>query len=326
VVRSAYTQRTTPMSIGLAATLMAATSLVGCDEGRTPEHAPPSSFDRSTAGADPLRVYTVSYPLAYFAERLGGVSVDVRFPAPKGVDPADWSPEPAIVAGYQSADLVLLNGAGYARWTQRATLPRSALVDTSAAFADSYIEGDSAVTHTHGPGGEHSHAELAFTTWLDPRLAVEQARAVEEALSARRPWAAADIDERMTELRRDLESIDTRLSSLSEQLRHAGGVYSHPVYQYLDRRYALGGRALHWEPREDPGSQEWAAFEHALEARPATVMLWEGEPITDTRQRLRQLDVTSVVFPTLANAPAGADYIDDMNAAVDRLAAAIGAR
>ena len=45
----------------------------------------------------------------------------------------------------------------------------------SAGFADRYIEGET-YTHSHGPGGDHEHGELAFTTWLDPTLAVEQAR------------------------------------------------------------------------------------------------------------------------------------------------------
>ena len=130
----------------------------------------------------------------------------------------------------------------------------------------------------------------------------------------------------MAALRRDLESIDGRLSSLSAQLRRVGIRYSHPVYQYLDRRYALAGRTVHWEPDEDPGSDEWAAFERDLKTVPAAVMLWEGPPLAETRERLGRLGVESVVFATLSNPAAGADYIADMNAAIDRLAATIGSR
>ena len=35
-----------------------------------------------------LTVYTVNYPLAYFAERVGGKHIQVVFPAPSDVDPA----------------------------------------------------------------------------------------------------------------------------------------------------------------------------------------------------------------------------------------------
>ena len=43
-------------------------------------------------GEDKLRIYTVNYPLAYFAERIGGDLAQVTFPAPPDVDPAFWMP------------------------------------------------------------------------------------------------------------------------------------------------------------------------------------------------------------------------------------------
>ena len=42
--------------------------------------------------ADTLVIYTVNYPLAFFAERIGGDLVEVVFPAPVDEDPAFWSP------------------------------------------------------------------------------------------------------------------------------------------------------------------------------------------------------------------------------------------
>ena len=44
-------------------------------------------------------------------------------------------------------------------------------------------------THSHGLEGEHEHSGTAFTTWLDPTLAAEQASAIKEALAARWPQA-----------------------------------------------------------------------------------------------------------------------------------------
>ena len=70
-------------------------------------------------------VYAVNYPLQYFARRIGLGAVDVRFPAPANVDPAFWVPEPATIVAFQDADLILLNGAGYARWIEHASLPSS---------------------------------------------------------------------------------------------------------------------------------------------------------------------------------------------------------
>jgi zinc transport system substrate-binding protein len=86
-----------------------------------------------------LIVITVNYPLAYFAERILGDAGRVSFPAPADIDPAYWSPEPAVISEYQQADLIILNGAGYAGWVANATLPSSRLVDTTAAVSDRLI-------------------------------------------------------------------------------------------------------------------------------------------------------------------------------------------
>ena len=107
----------------------------------------------------------MNYPLQYFAERIGGEHVEVSFPAPPDGDPAYWNPDPDSVAAYQQADLILLNGASYAKWVAIVTLPTSKLVDTSKGFRDRYIIIEGAVVHSHGPEGEHSHGETAFTTW-----------------------------------------------------------------------------------------------------------------------------------------------------------------
>jgi len=71
-----------------------------------------------TASADEkLSVYAVNYPLAYFAERIGGSSVNVVLPVPADIDPAFWEPDASVIAEFQQADLILLNGAGYANWS-----------------------------------------------------------------------------------------------------------------------------------------------------------------------------------------------------------------
>jgi zinc transport system substrate-binding protein len=72
-------------------------------------------FQLSSA-AGPLKIYAVNYPLKYFAERIGGMHVKVYFPAPADVDPVYWTPDITSIAANQKADLILLNGAGYAKW------------------------------------------------------------------------------------------------------------------------------------------------------------------------------------------------------------------
>jgi zinc transport system substrate-binding protein len=144
----------------------------------------------------------------------------VVFPVPPDRDPAFWRPPIAVIAEYQAADLMLLNGADYAAWTQKASLPRAELVDTSRAFADQLIVTENAITHSHRPEGEHSHAATASITWLDFRQATQQARAIADALKRRLPERAAALEAGMATLEADLLALD-RQGSRSERRRPA---------------------------------------------------------------------------------------------------------
>ncbi len=259
-------------------------------------------------------IYTVNYPLQVFAAAIGGDNIVAEFPAPADVDPAYWQPDTDTLLAYQRADLIALNGAGYAKWVSRAVLPRSRLVDTSAAFADRLIAGASQTTqHVHGPKGAHEHtSDYAFTTWLDLSLAREQAAALLEAMTRRWPEHADAMAERHG-------ALDQRLADLDAALEQATAVYagrpllaSHPVYQYLARRYRLDVESLHWEPGEDPSDDAWNAFDALYAAHPATLMLWEGEPTAGTRQRLAERGIAVVVVPTLGNRPAAGDFFDQL--------------
>ena len=267
----------------------------------------------------PLSVAVVNDPLAYFAQRIGGEHVEVIFPVPGDVDPALWSPDGETVAAYQDADLILLSGAGYAGWVQRASLPRAKLVDTSAAFADRLIPVESVVTHQHGPRGEHSHGGTAFTTWLDPTLAMLQARAIADALARARPEHGAAFGAGLSDLEADLRALDERLGAAARRLGAAPVVFSHPVYQYLERRYGLDGRSVHWEPDQPPDAKMWHELENLLEGHSAAVMIWEAEPLEATARRLEASGLRSVVFAPGGNTPPAGDWLTAMHDNAARL-------
>ena len=257
----------------------------------------------------PLTVAAVNYPLAYFAERIGGGLVEVVYPIPPEVDPAFWNPSAEGIAAFQEADLVLLNGADYAKWVPKATLAAGRLVDTSAAFADRYIMVEGAVSHAHGPGGEHAHAGVAFTTWLDFQQAIQQAAAVGEALAAHRPQLSGQFRENYAALEADLLKLDARLAALVPEGNEQPVVASHPVFQYLARRYGLDLMAVTWEPEEVPGQAQWSELEEILSSHPARWMIWEGEPAPESRTRLEALGVRSLVFDPCMNRREHGDFL-----------------
>jgi len=308
------------MAVAFAGTLAACGGSERADPS-TAENAP--TFPGATRATGEATVFTVNYPLAYFAQRIGGEHVTVHFPAPPDIDPAFWQPDGETVGAYQSADLVLLNGAGYAKWLDVVTLSASRLVDTSAPFRDRYLEVEGTVTHSHGPEGDHSHEGTAFTTWLDPQLAIEHAESITQAFSTRWPEHETDFREGLTLLEADLLALDSALVAATATADSRPIAASHPVYQYLANRYDLNLESVQWEPDRAPSGSQWNDFQRLLREHPATLMLWEGEPLGETAERLESLGVTVVVFDQSGNAPAEGDYLSVMRRNVESLAAAL---
>jgi len=274
----------------------------------------------SASAAEKLQIYTVNYPLSYFAERIGGDYVDVQFPVPAGVDPAFWMPDTATIAAYQQTELILLNGADYAQWVNKVSLPRRKLVNTSRSFGDDYITGREGVTHQHGPGGDHSHTGTAFTTWLDFSQAARQAEQVAVAMKKLRPAHAEVFAENYRRLQHDLLQLDARLHEITANNPELPLLASHPVYQYLARRYGLNLRAVMWEPETFPDAASWQEFKFLQEAHAAHWMLWEDEPLDRTRESLLNSGVNIVVFKPCMNPPAQGDFMTVMQANIEALA------
>ena len=267
----------------------------------------------SLRSAEPLMVYTVNYPLQYFTQRIAGDHARVVFPAPADVDPAFWMPDRKTIGDYQQADLVILNGAAYAGWVSKVSLPRLRQVDTSKVFKDSLIMVKDTVTHSHGPAGEHSHTGTAFTTWLDFYQAVQQAEAIAEALSRKQPEHKSEFEKDLAALRKDLMGLDLEIQRTVAKRPRQLLFASHPLYHYLARRYELHIEDLVWEPDVMPDDQQWQQLRLAQERFPADWMLWEKQPRPEIVQQLDSMGIGIAVFDPCANRPASGDFLSVMH-------------
>jgi zinc transport system substrate-binding protein len=261
----------------------------------------------------------VNYPLKYFAERVGGDHVIVKFPVPANVDPAFWIPDLANISAFQKADLIVLNGAGYAKWVNKVSLPRSKIVDPSKKFKDRYIFTKDVVTHSHGAEEKHAHEALAFTTWLDLTLAVRQAEAIAAAMGRKRPELRDRFQKNFEALAGDLKALDQDIQAIVSQKPSTPLIVSHPVYDYFARRYGMNIVSVHWEPDQVPGDAQWRALKAILKQHPAKWMIWEGEPARASVDGLKTLGVNSLVFDPCGNVPDQGDFISVMRRNVEDL-------
>jgi len=305
-----------------AVVMMAALAVMalGCSKKADPVPASDSKHP------DLFSIYTVNYPLSYFAERMAPADARVELPVPRGIDPAFWKPSADAVQDYQAASLILLNGAGYAGWTSYATLPQARIVVTADGCRDAYLRTQQGVQHQHGPEGAHAHTELAFTTWLDLRLAACQSGGIRDALIERMPTAKDDVSVEFKTLERDLLDLDERLRIVGKALGGQPLLASHPVYQYLADAYGLSIQSLHLEPDQALSDDDWKEVDVMLKQHRIAWMLWESSPLAATEAGLLERGVTAIVFDPAGQSPSSGDFLSVMKDNVARLECVAGVK
>jgi len=256
-----------------------------------------------------LRIFAVNYPLAYFAERIGGKHVKVINLIPKGVDPAGWSPGKGDLDKIASCDLILLNGNGFASWVEHAELPSSKTVNTTQMVKDHYLS-------------YRENKAMVPCTWIDFDMAKIQAGAVKKALVKRLPQYARDFENGFLKLYHDLNKLNKKMVLVSDKLP-CDVLYlyaARPVYDYWANAYQLRLVNLDWTPGIDTKESQWHELNKLLETKPSNAILWEIHPPEEIRRKLQNdFDLQSVVFNPCVQKPDSGDFITVMNQNLDNL-------
>jgi zinc transport system substrate-binding protein len=277
------------------------------------------------AAEDKPEVFTTFYPTEYFTSRIAGDLVEVKNPVPEDADPIFWEPSREELQAYQQADLIVLNGAGFEKWVQNATLPEDRVVDTAAPFESEFIVYEDAVTHSHGSVGEHTHEGLDGHTWLDPQNAKIQAAQIKEALVERFPEQRAEFEEGYQALTSDLDALDQTLSSYKESYDGKPIFASHPAYNYLAQRYGWNVDNLDLDPEEMPSDETFAEIKARQANHPAKYIVWEAKPTPEIAKRFEdELGLESITFSPVEllsddQRAANVDYLDVMKENLERI-------
>ena len=259
----------------------------------------PASAAKTGDGRDVPVIYTTTYPMQYFAERIGRGKVLVFCPVPGDQAAFLQTVNADMIRAYQNADLIVINGAGYDSWIEMLFLAESRIVDTSKPFEKDFIIVRNTVTHSHGPAGAHSHGRLDGHTWLDPVYAKIQAEEIKKAMTEHFPAHAAEFEEGFSSLAGDLEKLDRLLAELSKQYDGRPILASHPSYSYLARRYKWNVVDLDpgLDPTRMPDDTTLEEIKRVLKTHPAKYILWEACPSDEVARRSEgELGLKGVVF------------------------------
>lgn len=276
--RKLIMQRSNGFMAQLVLKLLVIVSIVtvaGCGS-RSTEQAKPAS---PTA----TRVVVTSLVAEQIALELVESHFEVSKVVPDDTVSRLWAPKSDDVKTMQNAGLILLQGAGYDPWKDRATLPGSRLVDVSKGIYGEFIRIPDAVTHQHGPEGKHSHPGTVWATWLNPELVLSQVSTIESALTKKQPDHADTISKASAKLRAQIQSQQEKVVTLRKSLegQKITLLADNSNYLYLAKAVGLECRYLHWPESEALNTEHQAELETVLKESPT-----DGQKIflLDSRQ------------------------------------------
>jgi zinc transport system substrate-binding protein len=169
------------------------------------------------------RVVTSFYPLYDFASHVAGDRADVSSMVPPGVEPHDWEPTLSDVNRARSADMLVINGAGFERWADGIGAKRIVNTSEGIELADG--------------AGPH--------IWLDPVLAREQVERIRAALALVDPENAGHYNENAAAYAAELDSLDGFIRSELATCEKSDFITFHDAFSRFALRYGLNQHAIY---------------------------------------------------------------------------------
>ena len=185
---------------------------------------------------DKLKVVASFYPLAFFAQEIGGEKVTVKQLIPDHTELHTWQPSFADILAVDEADVVIYNGASLDNWFENDIL---AIIDSSNKIIVETAKGVK-LLETEQEIDEHEHIQEGLYdphTWISPFIAEQQAQKIYEALIEKDPNHMEYYTERWQDLKTRFEELDNKyLTGLSTKNKEEIFV-AHSAFGYLADRY-----------------------------------------------------------------------------------------
>jgi zinc transport system substrate-binding protein len=173
--------------------------------------------------ANRTKVVTSFYPLYDFASHVAGDRAEVSSLISPGIEPHDWEPTLGDVNRARSADMLVINGAGFESWADGIGAKRIVNTSEDIELAD----------------GADPHV------WLDPVLAREQVESIRAALALVDSENAAYYNENAAAYAAELDSLDSFIRSELASCEKSDFIAFHDAFSRFAQRYGLNQHTIH---------------------------------------------------------------------------------
>ncbi|MEJ2241053.1 MAG: zinc ABC transporter substrate-binding protein [Candidatus Bathyarchaeota archaeon] len=197
-----------------------------------------SIFPKQKTVNDKINVVASFYPLAFFAEKIGGEKVVVKQLIPDNTEVHNWQPSFSDILTLEDADILLYNGASLDHWFEEDILniinpTEKIIIKTTDGLQllKSNTEDDNIETNHSEPYDPH--------TWISPYLAEQQAEKIYTAFVQKDPNNSEYYSIRWQKLKTNLEELDENYFNSLITKRKNEIFVAHSAFGYLADRYGF---------------------------------------------------------------------------------------
>lgn len=187
---------------------------------------------------DKLKVVATFYPLAFFAQEIGGTKIALQQLIPDNTEVHDWQPSLADILELNSADIIIYNGASLDQWFENDILPT---IDSSNKTIIKTSEGVD-LLETSQDSSENGHGigdSYDPHTWVSPYTAKQQAQNIYEGLVQKDPANKDYYNERWQNLKTRLENLENQFMTGLADKKKTDIFVAHSAFGYLGHRYGF---------------------------------------------------------------------------------------
>ena len=222
-----------------AVAFLAAALVSGCGNAAPAGSAKASGSAPATSDDAKVKVVASFYPMADFAEKVGGDLVEVKNLVPAGTEPHEWEPSPKDVTAIEGSDLFVYNGADMEGWVDD-TLKSVDTSKTTVVEASKGIKLREA-DHSHDADGDgHEHeGEHDPHVWVSPKNALKELGNIRDGLVKADPEHKAEYEKNYDEYAKRFEDLDREYAQKLGATKGKTVVVSHEAYGYLCDEFGL---------------------------------------------------------------------------------------
>lgn len=199
-------------------------------------------FAPATKSTKPVVLVTIP-PYAYFVGQIAGDTVSTEIFVPAGANPHTYEPTPKQVEKFAQAKIWFRFGDPI----EQKILP---FLRERGVKDVNLSKGLPLLTATAHQCGDHVHEGKDLHVWLNPHLAMKQAKKISEELSREWPEHKKLFEQNYAQLTQRLEVLDQEIQAELKSFEGITLMVSHPALGYYCKRYGLHQLSIECEGKD----------------------------------------------------------------------------